>query len=165
MRVELSIILRDVVTPARVGRTRRKRNCFSETSEKRKGSGRNHEIDRLGAFALLVRFDIKRNTLSFGQILQPGTLHSRDVDENVASAVIGLDEAIAALSVEELDRTSHGHRETSPHCTAATPTRSGGSDIRCRKSGHPGGRAMSLDPPQIDKRGLHSAATIRGSGT
>jgi hypothetical protein len=44
------------------------------------------------------------------------------VNEHIAAAVIGLDEAIASFSIEELDRTSHGHRETPPpYCCAATP--------------------------------------------
>src|ERR1700730_15303637 len=84
--------------------------------------GRNHEIDRLGAFALFVRFDLECDALSFGQVLQPGSLHGRDVDENIATAVVGLDKAVAAFSVEELDRSSHGHRETPPRI--APPIRS-----------------------------------------
>ena len=47
-------------------------NTGRQTPTDSKGSGRNHEVDRLGAFALLVRFDIKCNTLSFAQIRQPG---------------------------------------------------------------------------------------------
>ena len=33
-------------------------------------SRRNYQVDRLGAFALLVRFDLERNALPFNQILQ-----------------------------------------------------------------------------------------------
>src|SRR6267143_4830265 len=78
---------------------------------------RNHEVDRLRAFALLVRFDLECDTLSFGQILQPGSFHCGDVNEHIAAAIIGFDEAIAAFSIEELDRPSHGHRETPiPQC-------------------------------------------------
>ena len=65
---------------------------------------RNHQIDRLGALALLVRFDLEGDALSFGQILQSGPLHRGDVHEHIAAAVIGLDEAIAPFSIEELDR-------------------------------------------------------------
>src|SRR5262249_34822104 len=80
------------------------------------------EIDRLGALALLVRLDLEGNALSFGQILQPGPLDSCDVNEHVAAAVVGLDEAVATFSVEELDRPSHGHRVLlPPHRSAATP--------------------------------------------
>src|SRR5713226_7271609 len=74
---------------------------------------RNHQVDRLGAFALLVRFDLECDALSFGQILQSRPFHCGDVNEHIAAAVIGLDEAIAAFSVEEFDRSSHGHRENS----------------------------------------------------
>src|SRR6266481_2069887 len=98
---------------------------------------RNYQVDRLGAFALLVRFDLECDALPFGQVLQPGPLHCRDVNEHIAAAVIGLDEAIATFSVEELDRTSHGHRETPPpHCFAATHNIrvSARPEIRCRKA-------------------------------
>ncbi|KAK0360520.1 hypothetical protein LTR94_026982, partial [Friedmanniomyces endolithicus] len=42
--------------------------------------------------------------------------------ENVAPAVVRLDETVAALAVEELDYPCHGHRESSPVCFAATRT-------------------------------------------
>src|ERR1700738_566438 len=103
-------------------------------------SGRNHQVDRLGAFALLVRFDLECNALSFVQILQSGPLHRGDVNEHIAAAVIGLDEAIATFSVEELDRTSHGHRETPPpYCSAATQTlRIGPTGVSAAEElGHP----------------------------
>jgi hypothetical protein len=35
------------------------------------------------------------------------------VNEHITAAVIWLDEAVASFSIEELDRTSHGHRENS----------------------------------------------------
>jgi hypothetical protein len=35
------------------------------------------------------------------------------VHEHIAAAIVGLDEAVAAFSIEELDRSSHGHRENS----------------------------------------------------
>src|SRR5882757_1025643 len=76
-------------------------------------SGRNHQIDRLGAFALLVRFDLEGDALSLHQVFQSRPLHRGDVDEHIAAAVVGLDETVAALSVEELDCPRHGHRENS----------------------------------------------------
>src|SRR5665647_1337958 len=100
---------------------------------------RNHQVDRFRALALLVRFDLECNALSFGQVLQSRPLHGGDVDEHIAAAVIGLDEAIATFSVEELDRTSHGHRETPPpycfrRCASAhRPDRT----CRCRKAWPP----------------------------
>src|SRR3984957_15067937 len=81
-------------------------------------SGRNHEVDRLWPFAFLVRLDLECDALSFHQILQSGPFHGRDVDKHIAASVVGLDEAVAAFSVEELDRPSHGHRETSPRIAA-----------------------------------------------
>src|SRR6188768_157461 len=86
---------------------------------------RNHQIDGLGALALLVRFDLEGDALSFGQILQTGPLHRRDVNEYIATAVIRLDEAIAPFSIEELDDPSHGHRETPPR--PAPPPRAAGA--------------------------------------
>src|SRR4029077_18246352 len=74
---------------------------------------RHHQVDRLGAFALLVRFDLECNALSFGQIFQSGPLDGGDVNEHIAAAVIGLDEAVPAFSIKELDCPSHGHRENS----------------------------------------------------
>src|ERR1700686_1412934 len=99
----------------------------------------NHQVDRLGPFALFVRFDLECDALSFGQILQPRALHRGDVNEHIAAAVIGLDEAIASFSIEELDRTSHGHRETPP--PYALPPRlsrvSARPEIRRRKAWPP----------------------------
>jgi hypothetical protein len=60
------------------------------------------------------------------------------MNKHIAAAIIGLDEAVAAFSIEELDCSSHGHRETPPpYCSAVTRnSRSGRPDIRCRKLGH-----------------------------
>src|SRR5580704_636427 len=46
------------------------------------------------------------NLLAFAQRLQTGALDCADVDEHVLAAVIRLDEAIAFLRVEPLDRSS-----------------------------------------------------------
>src|SRR5246127_921124 len=86
-------------------------------SSKSKTLGLNHQVDRFRAFALLVRFNFESDALSFGQILQPRTFDRGDMNENIAPAIVRLDEAIATFSIEELDRTSHGHRVTPPpHC-------------------------------------------------
>src|SRR3954453_3470326 len=74
---------------------------------------RNHQIDRLGAFALLVRLYLEGDALSLHQVFQSGALHRGDVDEHIAAAVVGLDEAVAALPIEEFDCPGHGHRENS----------------------------------------------------
>jgi hypothetical protein len=90
------------------------------------------------------------------------------VNEHIAAAVIGLDKAIASFSIEELDRTSHGHRETPPpYCCAATrfqrigPT--GNSPSESLAIG--ADQTANTDPPVKYLRPCHSAATIRGSGT
>src|SRR5229473_4431978 len=63
------------------------------------------------------------------------------MNEHIAAAVIGFDEAIATFSVEELDRTSHGHRENSypvvlrRYARAYRPDRT----FAVGKLGHPGG--------------------------
>ena len=53
--------------------------------------------------------------------LRPGPLDGGDVHEDVASSVIRLDETVAALGIEEFDRTCHGHRET-PFPVVAPPS-------------------------------------------
>ena len=67
------------------------------------------EIDRLRTLALLVRLNFKLDALSLGQRLQAGVLDRGDVYEHITAAVVRLDEAVAALAVEEFDRTTHGH--------------------------------------------------------
>src|SRR4030081_3377444 len=71
---------------------------------------RDDEIDGLRPFTLLVGLDVEGDVLSLVQGLEPGLLDRGDVHENVAPAVVGLDEAVAAFCVEELDDTCHGHR-------------------------------------------------------
>jgi hypothetical protein len=90
------------------------------------------------------------------------------VNEHIAAAVIGFDEAIAAFSVEELDRTSHGHRENSSpalHRRYALSAYRLDRTFAVGKLGHPGGSSGIADPPLKYLRPCHSAATIRGSGT
>src|SRR5258708_3685402 len=72
------------------------------------------EIDGLGPLALLVGLDIERDALPLGQRFEPGALDRRDMHEHVAATVIRFNEAVAALRIEELDYTGHGHRETPP---------------------------------------------------
>src|SRR6185295_1563800 len=79
----------------------RVRQCRSSASD--------DQVHSLWAFALLVGLDLKLNSLSFGQRLQSGVLDSGDVHEDIAPAIVRLDEAVPALAVEELDRTTHGH--------------------------------------------------------
>jgi hypothetical protein len=91
----------------------------------------------------------RRRCAAFGQRLEPGALYGSDMYEHVAAPVIRLDEAVAALGVEEFDGTCHGHRETpfprgcsaaDPHGTAARP------DIRERGKQRPYGLPHSAGP-------------------
>src|SRR6185295_43305 len=92
----------------------RVRQCRSSASD--------DQIHSLWAFALLVGLDFKLNSLSFGQRLQSSVLDGGDVHEDIASAIVRLDEAVPALAIEELDRTTHGHLQTpSPRSHALPP--------------------------------------------
>src|SRR5215472_1042851 len=75
-------------------------------------SASDDQVHCLRPFTLLVGLDIERDALPFGQRLESGALNGSDVHEYVSSAVIRLDESVAALAVEKLDRTGHCHRET-----------------------------------------------------
>src|SRR5258708_28651223 len=70
------------------------------------------QVDGLRTLALLVGLDVEGDALPLGQRLEPGALDGGDVHEDVAAAVVRVDEAVAPLGVEELDRTCHGHPET-----------------------------------------------------
>src|SRR6185312_11904943 len=73
----------------------------------------NDEVDRFGAFALLVRFNVEADPLSLVQSLQSRLFHRGDVNEHVTSAVIWFNEAIAPFTIEELHDTRLRHRENS----------------------------------------------------
>src|SRR5262249_32205486 len=86
------------------------------------GSAGDDEIDGFWTLALFVRLDVERDTLAFVERLHASTLDCGDVHEHVASAVVGLDEAVASLGIEELDGTTLRHREAPiPNCPAAGP--------------------------------------------
>src|SRR4029077_20811734 len=66
--------------------------------------------------------DVEADALAFVERLQAGALDRGDVNEDVATAVVRLDEAITAFAIKELDRTGHCHRETPPRgCSAVGP--------------------------------------------
>src|SRR5215216_2528250 len=69
-----------------------------------RSSAGDDQVHSLRAFALFVGLDFKLNSLSFGQRLQSGVLDGRDVHEDIAPAIVWLDEAIPALAIEEFDR-------------------------------------------------------------
>src|ERR1700686_2224708 len=113
------------------------------------------EIDRFRALALLVGLDIEADALALDQRFQPSAFNSGDVHEYVAAAVVGLDETVAAFTVEELDRTTHCHRATPPRgrfavCPHGTTAR---LDIHTGKENSSRGRPQSLRrPPQEAER-------------
>src|ERR1700704_3002080 len=107
------------------------------------------EVDGLRTLALLVGLDVEGDALPLGQRLESGALDGSDMHEHVAAPVTRLDEAVAALGVEEFDGTCHGHRETpfprgcsaaDPHGAAARP------DIRERGKQRPYGLRHSAGP-------------------
>src|SRR4051812_32960785 len=137
-------------------------------------SARNHQIDRLRALALLVGLDLEGDALSFSEVLESRALYRGDVDEHVAPAIIGLDEAVAALAVEELDRPRHGHRENSCPRIASPCASAHRLDrtVRGRKawpSGRPARRsaknleALSLRRPHSRKRNVKPVPTPQHS--
>src|SRR6185312_12687329 len=87
-----------------------------------------NQIDGLRPLALLVGLHIELDVLPFVQALETGLLDCGDVNEHIASAIVGLDESVAPLPVEELDRTGHCHRETpSPNIASPPAPTDGGS--------------------------------------
>ena len=103
----------------------------------------NDEVYSLGAFAFLVGLDIEGDALPFRKRFEPGPLDGGDVHEHVAAAIIGLDEAVTTLCIEELNDTCHCHwvapnpkAAAGPHGATARP------DIHMR------GRASAVLGPQ-----------------
>src|SRR6516162_8041218 len=123
-------------------------------------SARDDEVDGLRTLALLVGLDVEGDALPLGQRLEPGALDGGDVHEDVAASVVRLDEAVAALGIEEFDRTCHGHRETPfpRRCSAADPTarRLG----RTFTNGESSGLTASVTPP-----GPHRRRNVKASPT
>jgi hypothetical protein len=148
-------------------RDRAVRDHLPQSIKPARHSRLDHEVDRLRALAFLVRLDLETDPLSFGQVLQSRPLDRGDVDEYIAAAIIGLDEAIAAFSIEELDRSSHGHRETPPpSCSAAyARLRIGPTGQSLPESLATLGAPVATPAAWIFLGLDHSAATIRGSGT
>src|SRR5208282_5931193 len=74
------------------------------------------QISRRG-FALLALLKLEADLLAFVERADAGVLHGGDVDEHVLAAVFGLNEAVALLGVEPLDRT---HRHENLRITGKT---------------------------------------------
>ena len=62
------------------------------------------QVDGLWAFPALVRLHVVGNLLVFHEAGQARSLNGGDMDEDVRTAIVGLDEAEAFFGVEEFDR-------------------------------------------------------------
>jgi hypothetical protein len=67
------------------------------------------EIDGLRAFPLFIGLDLESDALAFVQGAQSSLFDGRDMDENVPSTVIRLDEPIAFVGIEKLHYTLLRH--------------------------------------------------------
>src|ERR1700738_2114097 len=127
-------------------RLRRWRGCGGESANAG-GLAGDHEVHRLGALALFIGLDVEADALPFVERLEPGALDRGDVHEHVASTIVGLDEAVAPLAVEELDRAAHCHWEAPfPNIPRPRPMRRGGSAGHSQ-SGTGIGRKRASVPP------------------
>src|SRR5438105_2305768 len=85
--------------------------CQQIGKRRAENSAGDHEVYGFRALAFFVGLYIERDPLPFHQGLQSGAFDRSDMNEDIAPAVIGLDESVAALAVEEFDRTCHCHRD------------------------------------------------------
>src|SRR5215470_15886080 len=109
-------------SPERSARRHQPSPCSAKRSSRETSSAGDDEIDSLRPLALLVGLDVEADALAFVERLQAGALDRGDVNEDVTTAVVRLDESITAFAIEELDRTGHCHRETPPRgCSAVGP--------------------------------------------
>src|SRR5438477_3209448 len=120
-------------------------------TEESKSAGDN-QVHGLGAFTLLVRLHVERETLTFVQRFHAGALDGRDVHEHIAPAVVRLDKSVAPLAVEELDHSTLRHREPPfPNCPAAGPHgATARPDIPWERRRHPD--VISAGPPREAER-------------
>src|SRR5262249_7138581 len=105
------------------------------------------EVDGLRTLALFIGLDVEGEALPLAQRFEPGPLDGGDVHEHVAAAIVGLDEAVAALGVEELDRTCHGHPETPSPVVAPPPAPTARRLGRTFTNGESSGLTASVTPP------------------
>src|SRR5882757_1607122 len=105
------------------------------------------QIHRLRAFALLVGLDFELNPLSFVERFQSGLLDRGDVHEHIASAIVRLDEAVATLAIEELDRTTVCHRQTPSPANASPPTPTDGGSAKHSHRKKASALEASVTPP------------------
>src|SRR5437667_3385765 len=119
------------------------------------------EVDGFRTLALLVGLDVEGEALSLAQRFEPGLLNRGDVHKHVAATVVGLDETVAALGVEELDRTCHGHRETPFPVVAPPPARTARRLGRTFTNGESSGPTASVTPPAPNRRRNVKASRIK----
>src|SRR5262245_20675297 len=127
------------------------------------------QVDGLRTLALLVGLDVEGDALPLGQRLEPGSLDGGDVHEDVATSVVRLDEAVAALGIEEFDRTCHGHRETPLPVVAPPPTPTARRLGRTFTNGESSGLTAYVTPPGPHRRrnvkaSAHKNRLIQGCG-
>src|SRR5262245_21101232 len=121
--------------------------CQRPSDRQSRRSAGDDEVDGLRTLALLVGLDIEGEALPLGQRFEPGSLDGGDVHKHVAAAIVRLDETVAALGIEELDRTCHGHRETPFPVVAPPPTPTVRRLGRTFANGESSGLTASLTPP------------------
>jgi hypothetical protein len=103
----------------------------------------NDQVYGLGAFAFLIGLNIEGDALPLRKRFESGALDGGDVNKHVAAAIIGLDEAIATLGIEELNGTCHCHWEApNPKAAAGQHGTTARPDIQLR------GRASAVFGPQ-----------------
>jgi hypothetical protein len=71
------------------------------------------QIDCFRPFALFVGFDIEGDPLTFVQSVETRLLNGRYMDENIATAIVGFDEAVSLVGVEKFDGSLLRHDATS----------------------------------------------------
>src|SRR5262249_61533759 len=73
----------------------------SAADRRARPSAGDDEGDGLRTLALLVGLDVEGDALPLGQRLEAGALDSGDVHEDVPASGVPLDEAVAALGIQE----------------------------------------------------------------
>jgi hypothetical protein len=71
------------------------------------------QIDGFRPFAFLVGFDIEGDPLTFVQSVETRLFDGRDMDENIATAIVGFDKAVSLVGVEKFDGSLLRHDATS----------------------------------------------------
>ncbi len=111
------------------------------------------ELIGRGLAGAAVLLDLVAHLLAFLQIAQAGALDGADMNENVRSAIIGLNEAKALLTVEPF-HSSVSHVTLQAKLEEG-PTRGAGSiDVWKRSSAASFPKQVHVVRPKIDARGI-----------